>query len=56
MVERGIRGEICHSIFRYAQANNKCMKDYDENKKSSYIQYWDVNVLYGKLSSPTSIC
>ena len=22
------------------------MKDYDENKESSYLQYWDVNYLY----------
>ena len=47
MVERGIRGGICHSIYRYAKANNKYMKDYDKNKESSYIQYWDVNNLNG---------
>ena len=29
MVEKGIRGGICHSIYQYAKANNKYMKDYD---------------------------
>ena len=47
MVEKGIRGGICHSIYRYPKANNKYMKDYDKNKGLSYIQYWDVNNLYG---------
>ena len=47
MVEKGIRGEICHSIEWYARANNKYKKDYDKNKESSYIQYMDVNNLYG---------
>ena len=47
MVEKGIRGGICDRIYQYAKANNKYMKDYDENKKPSYIHYWDVNNLYG---------
>ena len=36
-VEKGIPRGICHSIYRYAKANNKYMKDYDKNKESSYI-------------------
>ena len=47
IVEVGIRGEICHSIHRHAKANNKYMKNYDESKESSYIQYLDANNLYG---------
>ena len=33
MVEKYIRGVICHSIYKYAKANNKYMKDYDKNIK-----------------------
>ena len=37
---------LCHSIYRFAKANNKYVKDYNKNKESSYLQYWDVNDLY----------
>ena len=47
MVEIGIRGEICHSIYRCTKANNRYMKQYVKNKESSYLQYWAVNNLYG---------
>ena len=42
MVEKGIRVGICHSIYQYTKANNKYMKDYDKNKESLYLQYWDA--------------
>ena len=47
MVEKGVRGGICHAIHQYAKVNNKYMKDYDKNKESSYLKNWDVNNLYG---------
>ena len=47
MVKKGIRGGICHAIHRYAKANNKYMKNYDEKEESTYIQYLDANNLYG---------
>ena len=46
VVEKGITVGICYCIYQYAEANNKCMKDYDKNKESSCIQYWDVNNLH----------
>ena len=39
MVEKGIRGVILHGFHRCAKVNNKYMKDYDKNKKSSYLKY-----------------
>ena len=32
MLEKGIWGGIFHPIYRYAEANNKYMVDYDKNK------------------------
>ena len=37
MVEKGIRGRLCHSIYRYAKASNKYIINYYKNKESSYI-------------------
>ena len=37
MVEKAIRGRICHFIYRYAKGYDKS-KGYDKNKESSYIQ------------------
>ena len=51
MIEEGIRGGICHSIHRYAKANNEYMKKYNNNEESSYIQYLDANNLYGWVMS-----
>ena len=47
MIEKGIRGGIYHTIHQYAKANNRYMKDYYKNKESLYLEYWDVNNLYG---------
>ena len=46
MIEKRIRGGICHSIHRYAKAKNKYMKNYDKNIESSYLMYL---VLHKKL-------
>ena len=47
MVEKGIRGGICHAIHRYSKANYSYMKDSDKHKESLFLNYWDVNNLYG---------
>ena len=56
MVEKGIRVGICHATHRYAKANSKYMKNYDENNDSSILEYLDANNLYGwAISEPQSV-
>ena len=45
--EKGIRRGICQVTWKYAEANNKYMKNYDKNKESSLLIYVDANNLYG---------
>ena len=47
MVEKETTGGICQAIHRYFKANNKYMKNHDENNDSLYIEYLDANNLYG---------
>ena len=45
--KKAIRRGICHAVHRYAKASNKYMKNYNQNKNLSYIQYLEANNLYG---------
>ncbi|KAG8235351.1 hypothetical protein J437_LFUL015860 [Ladona fulva] len=53
MVEKGICGGISQCCKRYAEANNKYMKEYDSKSESRFLSYLDANILYGwALSRP----
>ena len=45
--EKGTRGGMCQVTCKYAEANNKYMKNYDKNKESSFLMYADANNLFG---------
>ena len=47
MVEKGIKGGICHAIHRYPDINNKFIRIYNKNKESSYLMHLDASNLYG---------
>ena len=46
MGEKGFRDRLCHAVNWYAEGNTKYVKNYDENKKSKYLKYWNINYLY----------
>ena len=55
-VEQGIRGGICYAIHRYAEADNKYMKNYDKNEESSFLEYLNAHNLYGwAMSQPIPV-
>ena len=48
MFERGIRGGITQSVNKWAIANNPYMGcEYDPLRSTNYLQFIDVNTLYG---------
>ena len=47
MVENSIKGGLTQVVGKYRVANNKYLTDYDKTQKSTYLQYFDANNLYG---------
>ena len=43
MIERGMRRGNSNAFCRFSRANNKYMKEFDENQPSKFIVYLDAN-------------
>lgn len=46
MIQSGIRGGITQSATRHVKANNKYLPDYDKDKESIFLGYFDCNNMY----------
>ena len=56
MVEKGMRDGMCHAICGYGRASSNYIKDYDSNKESSYLMYWNGNFLYANIEISLRQC
>ena len=50
-IEKGMRGGISYVNKRYSRANNENCSNYDKEKFIKYINYLDMNNLYGHAMS-----
>ena len=46
-INKGMHGGVSYIVNRYRKANNKYMKEYDENESLKYIMYLHADNLYG---------
>ena len=47
MVEKGLRGGICHVMNGHEKENDKYMKNYNKDEEESFLEYLDTNSSYG---------
>ena len=44
--EKGIRGGICHTIYRYVKADNKYRKDYEKKESSIVMKHIFMKLMF----------